>query len=362
MKRIWARTGNYGWTRALKAVQLLSGAALLAGAFLALPALSAHAANSVSKSTTPPSTNIIESFVPGGNTSNVAIRRLNGLTGATNTRADGQAFQVGTAFTIAAVTLQSNAVWTYDALTEHVIQMAVLEDTDADGILDAQFGSTETFHMAGLSLAVNDFVTFTLGTPTAALQANRKCGVHFWWTTDDPQNEFSVVRSNSGTDEYTKGGYFFDTNRNFPLPIGAEHATSDFRFYIQGVEVAGPEVEVKDGATNIPDDGGPVDFGVATLGAAALSKTFTVNNLGTAALTTSNLAVPAGYSITEGLSASIPASGSDTFTVELPTTTGGTFSGSISFDNNDSDESPYNFSVTGRIQTVSRAKYWSRFD
>ena len=125
---------------------------------------------------------------------------------------------------------------------------------------------------------------------------------------------------------------------------------------------AGPEVEVKDGSTDIADGGGPIDFGSARVGGAALSKTFTVNNVGTADLATSNVTVPAGYSITEPLSGTIPASGSDTFTVQLPTTAEGTFSGVISFDNDDSDENPFNFSVTGRIQAVSRVKKWSRFE
>ncbi|MCX7013238.1 MAG: hypothetical protein NTW86_11885, partial [Candidatus Sumerlaeota bacterium] len=58
----------------------------------------------------------------------------------------------------------------------------------------------------------------------------------------------------------------------------------------------------------------------------------------------------------------IPAGGSDTFTVELPTTAGGTFAGDISFNNNDSDENPFHFSVTGTIQTVSRAKEWNKFE
>ncbi|MCX7011716.1 MAG: choice-of-anchor D domain-containing protein, partial [Candidatus Sumerlaeota bacterium] len=102
------------------------------------------------------------------------------------------------------------------------------------------------------------------------------------------------------------------------------------------VETPGPEAEIKDGGTTIADGGGPVDFGTALLGGAALSKTFTVNNVGTTDLTTSPTIVPAGYTLTEPLSATIPAGGSDTFTVELPTTAGGTFAGEISFENNDS--------------------------
>ena len=59
--------------------------------------------------------------------------------------------------------------------------------------------------------------------------------------------------------------------------------------------------------------------------------------------------MPTGYSISEGLAASIASLSSDTFTIDLPTTTAGTFAGTISFDNNDADENPYNFTVTGTI-------------
>ncbi|MCX7015048.1 MAG: choice-of-anchor D domain-containing protein [Candidatus Sumerlaeota bacterium] len=123
-----------------------------------------------------------------------------------------------------------------------------------------------------------------------------------------------------------------------------------------------PEVEVADGATTIADGGGPVEFGAAAPGAPALSKTFTVRNLGSADLTTSNLTVPDGFAIVDPLSATIPVGGSDTFTVELPTTTEGNFSGDISFDNNDGDENPFNFSVFGKIGTVSQAKNWNMFE
>ena len=60
--------------------------------------------------------------------------------------------------------------------------------------------------------------------------------------------------------------------------------------------------------------------------------------------------MPAGYSITEGLSSSIGANGGyDDFTVQLTASAANTYSGQISFTNNDSDENPFNFSITGVV-------------
>ena len=81
-----------------------------------------------------------------------------------------------------------------------------------------------------------------------------------------------------------------------------------------------------------------------------MSRTFRVTNSGPAAMTTGSLSVPAGYSITEGLSSSIGANGGyDDFTVQLTASAANTYSGQISFTNNDSDENPFNFSITGVV-------------
>jgi hypothetical protein len=119
--------------------------------------------------------------------------------------------------------------------------------------------------------------------------------------------------------------------------------------------IPSPEVDVFDGAMPIADGGGPIDFGAAFVGQAALSKTFTVQNNGATALATSGLSVPASYSVPGGgggLVASIPASSQDTFIVVLSTVAAGTFPGTVSFMNDDSDENPYNFTVTGTISPL----------
>jgi hypothetical protein len=136
-----------------------------------------------------------------------------------------------------------------------------------------------------------------------------------------------------------------------------------YNFTVSGTVTppAAPEVNVLDGATPIADGGGPVGFGSVTQGDPAPSKTFTVQNTGTAALNTSGLSVPSGYTVTEGLSATIGAGGSDTFTVALGTSTQGTFAGTISFANNDANENPYNWTVTGHIDAPDPALVWVQF-
>ena len=57
--------------------------------------------------------------------------------------------------------------------------------------------------------------------------------------------------------------------------------------------------------------------------------------------------MPAGYTVTEGLSANIAAGAQDTFTVRLNATAAGTYPGDVSFTNNDSNENPFNFRITG---------------
>ncbi|MDX1973974.1 MAG: choice-of-anchor D domain-containing protein [Candidatus Sumerlaeia bacterium] len=115
------------------------------------------------------------------------------------------------------------------------------------------------------------------------------------------------------------------------------------------VNVAQPEINVIRSGFSVPDNTATVSFGTVEQNATAPTITFTVSNTGTAALTTSGLSVPTGFTVTEGLSSTINAGASDNFTVRLNTTTIGTFSGTLTFANNDSDENPFNFTINGTI-------------
>lgn len=115
---------------------------------------------------------------------------------------------------------------------------------------------------------------------------------------------------------------------------------------------ASPEIaliDVTGGNVAVADNGPAINFGTATVGASPLSRTFRVENTGTANLTVSLGALPPGYSVTEPLTSPIAPAGNDTFTIELSTAAPGTFAGTFQIANNDSDENPYDVNVTGQI-------------
>lgn len=107
-------------------------------------------------------------------------------------------------------------------------------------------------------------------------------------------------------------------------------------------------IEITDGSTATSGVDG-TDFGTAIQGQTAPQRVFTVANYGGSPLNLGPVLVPIGYTLTEALASTLAAGASDTFTVRLDTTTVGTKSGQISFSNNDSDEKPFNFSITGTV-------------
>jgi hypothetical protein len=113
------------------------------------------------------------------------------------------------------------------------------------------------------------------------------------------------------------------------------------------IAVSGNSVDIVDGDLT-PSLSDFTDFGTTTVGS-PFQRTFRVDNSGDIALTTSGLSLPTGFSLVEGLSSSIAVGGFDTFTVQLDALTAGTYSGSISFTNNDPDETPFNFAITGTV-------------
>lgn len=116
-----------------------------------------------------------------------------------------------------------------------------------------------------------------------------------------------------------------------------------------------PEIMVKGNTLNIndgditPSAADHTDFGGVPKGGTAVVRTFTVSNTGTLPLTLGTVTVPAGFTLIEGLSASLDPGADDTFTVQLENVEAGTKTGQISFSTNDPDENPFNFSITGTV-------------
>lgn len=116
------------------------------------------------------------------------------------------------------------------------------------------------------------------------------------------------------------------------------------------ITVSGNDIEITDGDL-IPDLGDFTDFGSTTVGS-PLSRTFRVSNNGSGELTTSAPVLPIGFSLVDGLSDSIGPGLFDEFTVELLALSAGTYSGDIVFANNDADNNPFSFTITGEVTNI----------
>nr|MDZ8039048.1 choice-of-anchor D domain-containing protein [Nostoc sp. CreGUA01] len=133
-----------------------------------------------------------------------------------------------------------------------------------------------------------------------------------------------------------------DGNGTAVIDIGAYEAPS--------IKTPTPEIQVLNGTVDIVDGSTTaINFGDAIVGN-TLTKTFTIKNTGTAALSLSNLKLPNGFSLVGTLPTSVAANASTTITVALNTTTPGTYGGTLIFSNNDSNESPFDFAISGTVK------------
>ncbi len=122
-----------------------------------------------------------------------------------------------------------------------------------------------------------------------------------------------------------------------------------FRNLIPEINLQGgsPAVSIADG-DNSPSTIDNTDFG-NILSASGASRTFTVQNTGTAVLNISSITSSnAKFTIT-GAPATVAVNGSQTFTVVYSPTSIGTETSTITINNNDSDEAVYDFQVSAGI-------------
>ncbi len=175
--------------------------------------------------------------------------------------------------------------------------------------------------------------------------------------------------SNSNTTDFTVGAYTtpiaasssgtFDITFS-PTTSGYKTATititnndsdeGSYTFTVGGSGIAStaPEINVKQGSTNLTSVSGVFDFGTQNYLAGTIVQTFTVQNVGTAALSITGLSSFDNVQFAvSALPASIAAGSSATFTVTFDPGGSGIRSTTIQIDNGDSDEGTYTFTVKG---------------
>ncbi|MFN6462617.1 MAG: choice-of-anchor D domain-containing protein [Nostoc sp. DedVER02] len=137
-----------------------------------------------------------------------------------------------------------------------------------------------------------------------------------------------------------------DGNGTALIDIGAHEAPR--------ITISAPEIQVLNGTVDIADGSTTaINFGNVVAGS-TLTKAFTIKNTGTSALNLTSLKLPDGFSLVGTLPTSVAANASTTITVGLNTTTPGTYSGTLILGNNDSNESPFDFAISGTVQTKTQ--------
>ena len=134
-----------------------------------------------------------------------------------------------------------------------------------------------------------------------------------------------------------------------------------FTFAIQGTATS-PEIMVLGNSQNIedgddtPDTGDDTDFDVVIIADGAASKTFTIQNTGSGDLMLGPNAVTLGngptfagsdFAVTQQPASTIAEGGMTSFTIAFNPTTVGTQTIEIQINNDDANENPYNFLISG---------------
>ncbi|MFT6601005.1 MAG: hypothetical protein ACJAZZ_000123 [Dokdonia donghaensis] len=155
------------------------------------------------------------------------------------------------------------------------------------------------------------------------------------------------------------------TNVRFRIFFASDNFVADDGVAFRNVIVRGtlstpqPEIAISGQGIVIPDgDTTPAvnddtDYGTITAGT-TLNHTFTITNSGTAVLNLSGWTLggtnPGEFTITTPPPATIAAGASATFVITYNPTLGGTHDATFTVTNNDSNENPYNFSITGESE------------
>ncbi|HAX80798.1 MAG TPA: hypothetical protein DCY88_34410, partial [Cyanobacteria bacterium UBA11372] len=232
------------------------------------------------------------------------------------------------------------------AATEPEIEVLDESVNIADGKDSVNFGSTTVGEDITKTFTVKNIGNVDLNLSTINLPNGFSLTSGFATSTlaAGTQTTFSVKFDASATGT-TSGTLSFGNNDSDENP---------FDFTLEGTvtEVPVPEIEVLDGQNNITDGTTTaIDFGSTNIGN-AVTKTFTVRNIGAATLNILNSNLPDGFSWVGTLPSSIAPGDSATFEVQLDATKAGSFNGTLLLTNNDSDESPFDFAIQGTVTEV----------
>lgn len=161
-------------------------------------------------------------------------------------------------------------------------------------------------------------------------------------------NEGAFVGNSSGTIDITFKNLKMGGNYITSLEEGNMTANQhcDIKFQVS----SSPNINIKQGSIEIPNNTGNFNFGDVPYGTPK-TVTFTIENMGSLPLNltgTPKVAVTGtGFSLESDAPAVVNALGNVTFQVKLTATSNSAYSGTISIANNELSKNPFNFNLSG---------------
>ncbi len=216
-------------------------------------------------------------------------------------------------------------------------------EIDVVGISDGQATVVSFGTVSVGGVATRDFTVRNLGTANLTLG---QLQVPAGFFTDSTLPAI-LVPGNSTSFRVHMDSSVLGTRSGTIQIISDDSDESPYNFQISGTvnAVSQPEVDV---VGIVDDQASPISFGTVASGA-VVTREFTVRNVGSGLLALKPLQVPSGFVIEKQLPASLAPGASATFRIRMETAYAGTREGAVQFSNDDADESPYNFVVSGTV-------------
>lgn len=192
---------------------------------------------------------------------------------------------------------------------------------------------------------------------------------HNYWSHTSGSNTYYIYYNSSYSDWEistaldSEDYLFFASGVSGDLPLDASWTSNNLHYSSASISVTEesatpvPEIDIKGNGSSITDGSTSPSFSnytkfvSADISTGSNTRTYTIYNIGTAALTISDVSITganaADFSITSFPASTVAASSSTTFTVTFNPTSVGTKTATISVTNNDSSEGNYDFSIEG---------------
>ncbi len=175
-------------------------------------------------------------------------------------------------------------------------------------------------------------------------------------TFPDPNGasmELNAV-TNPGTDNDLGANWSTSVTPLASGDFGTPGAANSETIVSPEIDVSGNNVSITSGDVT-PTATDNTDFGSAVEGGGAITRTFTIDNIGNDVLSVGTISISGSgnFAVSQASSSTVPAGGSQTFTITFTPATIGAQVATVSIANSDGDESPFAFDVSGVVSISS---------